>query len=107
MEEIKKSRRGFAIMDKTRQREIASKGGRVAHDRGTAHHFDSTQAALAARKAHELGAAHQFTSDEARAAGRKGGFARAAKLRAQLHVASSALQHARDSISAELRPTAN
>ena len=41
-----KSRRGFAAMDQEKQRNIASKGGR---------------------------AAHQFTSDEARAAGRKGG----------------------------------
>ncbi|HUS13816.1 MAG TPA: KGG domain-containing protein [Chloroflexia bacterium] len=44
--------RGFAAMDTEQQREIARKGGRVAHERGTA---------------------HEFTSDEARAAGRKGG----------------------------------
>ena len=44
--------RGFAAMDEERQREIASKGGRTAHERGTA---------------------HEFTSEEARAAGRKGG----------------------------------
>ena len=44
--------RGFASMDRERQREIARKGGRAAHARGTA---------------------HEFTTDEARAAGRKGG----------------------------------
>lgn len=44
--------RGFASMDRARQREIASMGGRAAHRQGLA---------------------HQFTSDEARAAGRKGG----------------------------------
>jgi general stress protein YciG len=44
--------RGFASMNTERQREIARKGGRAAHEKGTA---------------------HQFTSDEARAAGRKGG----------------------------------
>jgi uncharacterized protein len=44
--------RGFASMDRERQREIARKGGRAAHQKGTA---------------------HEFTSDEARAAGRKGG----------------------------------
>jgi general stress protein YciG len=44
--------RGFASMSSDKQREIARKGGRAAHERGTA---------------------HQFTSDEARAAGRKGG----------------------------------
>ena len=44
--------RGFAAMDRQRQREIASLGGRAAHEKGTA---------------------HEFTSEEARAAGRKGG----------------------------------
>ncbi len=48
----KKSNRGFASMDRSKQREIASKGGRAAHEKGTA---------------------HQFTPDEARQAGRKGG----------------------------------
>ena len=47
-----KSRRGFASMDPARQREIASKGGRAAHEKGTA---------------------HEWSSDEARAAGRQGG----------------------------------
>jgi hypothetical protein len=51
-EAAKKSNRGFASMDRSKQREIASKGGRAAHEKGTA---------------------HQFTSDEARAAGKKGG----------------------------------
>ncbi len=46
------SRRGFASMDESRQRAIASEGGRAAHARGTA---------------------HEFTSEEAREAGRKGG----------------------------------
>jgi uncharacterized protein len=44
--------RGFASMTAEKQREIARKGGRAAHERGTA---------------------HEFTTDEARAAGRKGG----------------------------------
>src|ERR671918_2283339 len=46
------SKRGFASMDPQRKREIARKGGRAAHEKGTA---------------------HEFTTDEARAAGRKGG----------------------------------
>lgn len=50
-----KSNRGFASMDPQRQREIASEGGRAAHEKGTA---------------------HEFTSEEAREAGRKGGQAR-------------------------------
>ena len=47
-----KSGRGFAAMDPDRQREIASEGGKAAH---------------------ESGHAHEFTSEEAREAGRKGG----------------------------------
>ncbi len=47
-----KSNRGFASMDPSKQREIASKGGRAAHEKGTA---------------------HQFSANEAREAGKKGG----------------------------------
>lgn len=50
-----KSSRGFASMNKDKQRMIASKGGKTAHKKGTA---------------------HKWTSEEARAAGRKGGRAR-------------------------------
>ncbi len=45
-----KSNRGFAAMDATRQREIASRGGRAAHERGNAHTFDSEQARQAGRR---------------------------------------------------------
>jgi general stress protein YciG len=48
-------KRGFASMDAEKQREIASKGGKAAHEKGNA---------------------HEFTSEEAREAGRKGGKAR-------------------------------
>jgi uncharacterized protein len=48
----RKERRGFASMSPEKQREIASKGGRAAHAKGTA---------------------HEWTSEEARSAGRKGG----------------------------------
>ena len=41
-------------MDRAKQREIASKGGRAAHQKGTA---------------------HEWTPEEAREAGRKGGIA--------------------------------
>ena len=44
------SERGFASMDEAKQREIASKGGRAAHERGTAHEFDSEEAREAGRK---------------------------------------------------------
>jgi general stress protein YciG len=52
---VKGRGRGFASMSRDKQRQIASKGGRAAHMKGTA---------------------HKWTSDEARAAGRKGGRAR-------------------------------
>ena len=48
----RRERRGFASMSPEKQREIASKGGRAAHQKGTA---------------------HEWTSEEARSAGRKGG----------------------------------
>jgi uncharacterized protein len=71
------SRRGFAAMDQQRQKEIASKGGKTAHAKGTAHEFTSEEAAEAGRKgghaAHAKGTAHEFTSEEAAKAGRKGG----------------------------------
>jgi general stress protein YciG len=72
-----KRRRGFAGMDPQKQREIASKGGKAAHAKGTAHEFTPEEARAAGRKggqaAHMRGTAHQFTPEEAREAGRKGG----------------------------------
>jgi general stress protein YciG len=51
----RRSGRGFAGMDRDRQREIASEGGKAAHASGHA---------------------HEWSSEEAREAGRKGGQAR-------------------------------
>lgn len=45
-----KEKRGFAAMDPEKQREIASEGGRAAHEKGTAHEFDSEEAREAGRK---------------------------------------------------------
>ena len=74
------NQRGFASMNEEKQREIASKGGRAAHEKGTAHEFTSEEAREAGRKgghaAHEKGTAHEFSSEEAREAGRKGGQSR-------------------------------
>jgi general stress protein YciG len=41
---------GFAAMSPEKQREIASKGGRAAHTKGTAHEWDSKEARAAGRK---------------------------------------------------------
>ncbi len=57
-EKPKKKRRGFAAMSPEKQKEIASRGGKSAHQKGTA---------------------HQFTTEEARQAGTKGGRAAADK----------------------------
>jgi len=45
-----RSKRGFAAMDEEKQREIASKGGKAAHAKGTAHEFSSEEAREAGRK---------------------------------------------------------
>jgi uncharacterized protein len=76
-EKAEKSLRGFAAMDRAKQRAIASKGGKAAHAKGTAHEFTPEEARAAGRKggqaAHAKGTAHEFTPEEAREAGRKGG----------------------------------
>lgn len=63
-----KEDRGFASMDRAKQREIASKGGKAAHQKGTA---------------------HEWTSEEARDAGRKGGIASHQRRREQMTDGSS------------------
>jgi uncharacterized protein len=60
---VAKEDRGFASMDRSKQREIASKGGKAAHQKGTA---------------------HEWTSEEARDAGRKGGLASHKRRREQM-----------------------
>lgn len=68
-----KSKRGFASMDPDRQREIASKGGRAAHAKGTAHEWSRDEARTAGRKGGEV-----VSRDRAHMAaiGREGGEAR-------------------------------
>jgi uncharacterized protein len=50
---MSKSDRGFASMDPEKQREIASKGGKAAHEKGTAHEFSSQEAREAGKKGGE------------------------------------------------------
>ena len=38
------------MLDRTKRRQIASKGGKMAHERGVAHEWTSEQARLAGRK---------------------------------------------------------
>lgn len=42
--------RGFAGMDEDKQRDIASEGGKAAHESGNAHEWDSEEAQEAGRK---------------------------------------------------------
>lgn len=58
------SARGFASMDEDKQREIASKGGKAAHEKGTAHEFDSQEAAEAGRKGGQARQANRNTGDD-------------------------------------------
>ncbi len=46
----RKSVRGFAAMDAEKQREIARKGGRAAHEQGVAHEWSSQEAKEAGKK---------------------------------------------------------
>ena len=50
----KRSLRGFAAMDPQRQREIASLGGRAAHQSGHAHEFTTEEARAAGKKRHAM-----------------------------------------------------
>jgi len=68
-----RSNRGFASMDREKQKEIASKGGRAAHAKGTAHEFDSGEAREAGRKG---GVAVSRNREHMAAIGRRGGEAR-------------------------------
>jgi len=68
-----RSNRGFASMDPNKQKEIASKGGRAAHAKGTAHEFDSGEAREAGRKG---GQAVSRNREHMAAIGRRGGEAR-------------------------------
>src|SRR5471030_1273092 len=48
------AKRGFAAMSEAQQREIASKGGQAAHQKGTAHEFDTEEARRAGQKGGEV-----------------------------------------------------
>jgi len=64
--------RGFAAISKERQRHIASLGGRVAHQQGHAHEFDSAEARAAGR----LGGLKVAQRGNMAELGRRGGRAR-------------------------------
>jgi uncharacterized protein len=61
------SKRGFASMNEDKQREIAKKGGKAAHEKGNAHEFTSEEAQEAGRNGGEA------ASEERAETGRQGG----------------------------------
>jgi uncharacterized protein len=81
-----RSNRGFASMDRNKQREIASKGGRAAHEKGTAHEFDAGEARAAGRKG---GVTVSKNREHMAAIGRRGGEARGANRAARLQSQSN------------------
>jgi general stress protein YciG len=76
--ETEGGKRGFAAMNQQLQREIASKGGQAAHQKGTAHEFDSEEARLAGQKG---GAMVSRDRDHMAEIGRRGGESRQAAQR--------------------------
>jgi general stress protein YciG len=74
----KKSKRGFASMNPNKRRELASRGGQKAHEKGTAYTFDSETA----RRAGQIGGAKTAKNRQHMSAiGRRGGEANAKRLR--------------------------
>jgi uncharacterized protein len=82
----RRSNRGFASMDRGKQKEIASKGGKAAHAKGTAHEFDSGEAREAGRKG---GLAVSQNREHMAKIGRRGGEARGAARGRGVGVANS------------------
>ncbi|AEG93185.1 KGG domain-containing protein [Ramlibacter tataouinensis] len=49
-----RAKRGFAVLSPEKKREIASMGGKAAHEHGRAHRFTSEEARAAGKKRHQL-----------------------------------------------------
>ena len=66
-------RRGFAVLDAERRREIARLGGKTAHANGNAHRFNPEEASLTGKKG---GAVISENRDYMANIGRRGGLAK-------------------------------
>lgn len=86
------AKRGFAAMDEAQQREIASKGGQAAHQKGTAHEFDSEEARRAGQKG---GEAVSRDREHMADIGRKGGESRQSAARSNKEGATAAKSSSR------------
>ncbi len=69
----KPGRRGFAVLDAERRKEIARLGGKTAHANGNAHRFNPEEASLAGKKG---GAVISENRDYMADIGRRGGLAK-------------------------------
>ncbi|HEV7331835.1 MAG TPA: KGG domain-containing protein [Flavisolibacter sp.] len=63
-QEQQKSRRGFAAMSPERQREIASQGGRAAHQQGVAHEWSTEEAREAGKKGGQVSGKRKMTEKD-------------------------------------------
>ena len=79
------NKRGFAAMDAEQQRAIASRGGQAAHQKGTAHEFNSEEARRAGQKGGEAVSRDRAHMSEI---GRKGGESRQSANRLNKQAAS-------------------
>jgi len=87
MESTTKTRnRGFASMASEKQREIARKGGRAAHEKGKAHEFTSEEARQAGRKGGERVSVDRNHMAEI---GRRGGRSSASRRRSEANAGAS------------------
>lgn len=83
--------RGFASMNSQKQREIARKGGRAAHEKGTAHEFTADEARNAGRKGGErVSADRRHMAEIGRLGGRRSAGRRAARASGEQEAASHA-----------------
>lgn len=62
-EQVRKAKRGFAAMSPERQREIASRGGRAAHQQGVAHEWSTEEARQAGKKGGQASGKRRAPSD--------------------------------------------
>ncbi|GAC1543145.1 MAG: hypothetical protein NVS3B10_07410 [Polyangiales bacterium] len=97
--------RGFARLTTEQRRRLGSKGGTIAHQRGTANKFTPEAASAAGRIPHDRGTAHHWTSEQAREAGKKGGAApRTSRAARASHTAQAVADDDADALQRESAP---
>ncbi len=67
-QEQQRPKRGFAAMSPERQREIASQGGRAAHQQGVAHEWTAKEAKAAGKKGGQISGRRRTSKEEDRGA---------------------------------------